>query len=286
MKTGTFRGFDVAMHDPGIALITFNEPKRLNGMTMPMKRDLIETINQAQMDESVRVVVFTGSGKAFCAGDDISGRPPSESGEALVPDMPNGFGSSKHHAMGTYNGLRVHSQALNLAIRNMDKLTIAAINGYAIQTGLSLALCCDFRLAAADAKLGSATLRFGLLPDEGGHYLLIEQMGVAKALDFLMLKRIVSGTEAHELGLVHQVTDANDLMDRTMALAEELANGPQIAMRLLKKSIYNATSMTFEQSMDDIAAKTAISDCEADAKEGVKAFQEKRTPKFNAWIGS
>ena len=99
-----------------------------------------------------------------------------------------------------------------------------------------------------------------------------------------MLKRIVSGTEAGELGLVHQVTEADDLMDRTMAFAEELANGPQIAMRLLKKSIYNAARMTFEQSMDDIATKTAISDVQADAREGVKAFQEKRAPKFNAWL--
>lgn len=284
METGTFRGFEVTMHDPGIALVTFNEPDRLNGMTMSMKRDLIETINQAQMDDAVRVVVFAGSGKAFSAGDDISGRPPSEGGKALVPDMPHGFSAAKDHAMGTYDGLRVHSQALNLAIRNLDKLTVAAINGYAIQTGLSLALSCDFRLASEDAKLGSATLRFGLQPDEGGHYLLVELLGVAKALEFLMLKRIVSGREALDLGLVHQVTEADDLLERTMAFAEELANGPQIAMRLLKKSVYNAARMTLEQSMDDIATKTAISDVHADAREGVKAFQEKRTPHFNAWL--
>ena len=186
--------------------------------------------------------------------------------------------------MGTYNGLKVLSQSLNLAVRNLDKLSIAAINGYAIQTGLSLALSCDFRIAAKEAKLGSATLRFGLQPDEGGHYLLIQMMGLPKTMDFLMRKRIVTGEEALELGLVHEVTELDDLLPRAMDLARELANGPQVAMRLLKRSLYNAADQTIEQSMDDIAAKTAISDPQPDAREGVKAFQEKREPKFNAWL--
>lgn len=285
MEQGNFRGFEVAVHDPGIAVITFNQPDRLNGMTMNMKRDLVETLTQAQMDDSVRVIVFTGSGKAFSAGDDISGHKREDDGnKGLVPDIPQGFGSAKNHAMGTYNGLRTLSQTINTAIRSLDKLSIAAINGFAIQTGLSLALSCDFRLAAKDAKLGSATLRFGLQPDEGGHYLLIQMMGLPKAMDFLMRKRIVSGEEALEWGLVHEVTEAEDLMDRTMDLARELANGPQIAMRLLKRSLYNAAEMTWEQSLDDIATKTAISDPQPDAREGVKAFQEKREPKFNAWL--
>jgi len=284
MQLGTFRGFDIEMHDPGIALITFNEPDRLNGMTMPMKRDLVETLLQAQMDDAVRVVVFTGSGKAFSAGDDISGHSGGKDGKTIVPEIGLGFGSAKNHAMGTYSGLKVLSQSLNLAVRNLDKLSIAAINGYAIQTGLSLALSCDFRIAAKEAKLGSATLRFGLQPDEGGHYLLIQMMGLPKTMDFLMRKRIVTGEEALELGLVHEVTELDDLLPRAMDLARELANGPQVAMRLLKRSLYNAADQTIEQSMDDIAAKTAISDPQPDAREGVKAFQEKREPKFNAWL--
>ena len=287
MQQGTFTGFEVEVHQPGIALITFNQPDRLNGMTMPMKRDLVETLAQAQMDESIRVIVFTGSGAAFSAGDDISGHENKQNqNNALVPEIPQGFSTAKNHAMGTYNGLRVLSQSLNLAIRNLDKLCIAAINGYAIQTGLSLALACDFRLASKTAKLGSATLRFGLQPDEGGHYLLIQMMGVAKTMDFLMRKRIVTGEEALEWGIVHEVTEPEELLDRTMQLAQELANGPQIAMRLLKRSIYNAADMTFEQSLDDIAAKTAISDTQPDATEGINAFREKREPQFNQWIDS
>jgi 2-(1,2-epoxy-1,2-dihydrophenyl)acetyl-CoA isomerase len=281
MQTGNFRGFEVALHDPGIAVITFNQPERLNGMTHHLKRDLVETLLQAQMDDAVRVVVFTGSGRAFSAGDDISGRPVGDGrAQALVPDIPPGH----HNATGTYNGLRAFSQPLNLAVRNLDKLTVAAINGVAIQSGFSLALACDFRIASTEARLGSATLRFGLLPDEGGQFLLVQLLGVAKTMDFLMRKRIVSAAEALELGLVHEVVPPDRLMTQAMDCARELANGPQVAMRMLKRSVYNAAELSFAQALDEIASKTAVTDHHADAREGLKAFQEKRTPRFNQWL--
>jgi 2-(1,2-epoxy-1,2-dihydrophenyl)acetyl-CoA isomerase len=279
MKAGKFAGFEVEIRDPGIALITFNQPERLNGMTSQMKRDLVENLLQAQMDHAIRVVVFTGSGRAFCAGDDLKGYGEGPT-EAVMPEIPPGHDS----AIGTYDGLRAISQAVNRAVRDLDKLTIAAINGIAIQTGFSLALSCDFRLASRTARMGSATLRFGLLPDEGGQYLLVQHMGVARTIDFLMRKRIVSADEALELGLVHQVTAPEELVDHTMALARELAHGPQVSMRLLKRSIYNAAEMTFPQALDEIASKTAISDHHPDAREGVMSFREKREPRFNRWM--
>lgn len=283
MKTGKFTGFDVTLEDPGIAWIQFNSPERLNGMTTAIKRDLIETLTQAQLDNRVRVVVFTGTGRAFCAGDDLKAYRDAElGGTPLVPPIPPGHDSD----IGTYDALRLISQKLNTAIRDLDKLSIAAINGVAIQTGFSLALACDFRIAARGARVGSATLRFGLLPDEGGQYLLVQLMGVARTMDFLMRKRIVSADEALTLGLVHEVVDDDALRDAAMSLARELANGPQVAMRLLKRSVYNASELTIEQSMDEIAAKTAISDHHPDAREGVSAFRDKRTAKFNAWLES
>jgi 2-(1,2-epoxy-1,2-dihydrophenyl)acetyl-CoA isomerase len=281
MQTGSFRGFELTVHDPGIALMRFNQPERLNGMTQGMKRDLIETLLQAQMDDAVRVVVFIGSGRAFSAGDDISGKPPAPGGaQALVPPIPGGH----RNAIGTYDGLRALSQPLNLAVRNLDKLSIAAINGVAIQTGFSLALSCDFRIASTDARMGSGTLRFGLMPDEGGQYLLVQMMGVPRTMDFLMRNRIVSGDEALALGLVHEVTAPDALETRVMELARELADGPQVAMRLLKRSIYNAAELSFTQALDEIAAKTAITDHHPDAREGMAAFQQKRKAKFNAWL--
>jgi 2-(1,2-epoxy-1,2-dihydrophenyl)acetyl-CoA isomerase len=277
MLTGEFRGFEVEIHDPGIALVTLNQPDRLNGTTQALKRDLVEVLLHAQMDDAVRVVVITGSGRAFCAGDDISGKPRPQTGEPLLPDVPGGHDTP----IGTYDGLRMLSQPVNVALRELDKISIAAVNGVAIQTGLSLALSCDFRIASTQARLGGGTLRFGLLPDEGGHALVVRLLGVAKAMDFFMRNRILSAAEALELGLVHEVVEPEVLMDRTMDLARELAEGPQVAMRLMKRAIYNAAETTFAQALDDIATKTAISDHHPDAAEGVRAFREKRKPEFN-----
>ncbi len=278
MQQGSFRGFEVALQDSGIAVITFNQPDRLNGMTQGMKRDLVEILAEAQMDDRVRVLVLTGSGKAFSAGDDISGHPlNSTDGRNLVPDIGRGHSDP----IGTYSALRSISQRLNLAVRDLDKLSIAAINGFAIQTGLSLALSCDFRIASTDARLGSGTLRFGLLPDEGGQYLLVQLLGIAKAIDFLMRNRIVTAEEALELGLVHEVVPPARILDRALELARELTEGPQVAMRMLKRSVYNAAEMPFAQALDDIASKTAVTDHHPDALEGITAFREKRKPRFS-----
>lgn len=281
MQTGSFRGFDLTLKPHGIAWFRFNTPERLNGMATAIKRDLIEAITQAQMDNKVRVLVFTGSGRAFCAGDDLKAYRGAElAGESLTADIPPGHDTP----IGTYDALRTLSQKLNCALRDIDKLTIAAVNGLAIQTGFSLALACDFRIAAQSARLGSATLRFGLLPDEGGQYLLVQLLGVARTMDFLMRKRIVSATEALELGLVHQVSSDAELESDALTLAQELAQGPQVAMRLLKRSIYNAAEMGFLPALDEIASKTAVSDHHPDAREGVTAFLEKRNPHFNQWL--
>ncbi len=281
MDTGKFTGFEITLQKPGIAWIEFNEPEKLNGMNTRKKRDLNETLIQAQMDNAVRIVVFIGQGRGFCAGDDLSGNHPlTDKDNPLMASIPPGHDSP----IGTYNGLKHISQALNLTIRKLDKLSIAAINGVAIQTGLSLALSCDFKLAADKARLGSATLRFGLLPDEGGQYLLVQHMGVARTMDFIMRKRIVSADEALSLGLINEVVPESELRDRTEALALELANGPQVSMRLMKQSVYQAAELSFEQSCEEIASKTAISDHHPDARAGVSAFREKKAAKFNDWL--
>jgi 2-(1,2-epoxy-1,2-dihydrophenyl)acetyl-CoA isomerase len=272
-----FTGFETTVEEPGIVVVTFDNPDTLNASTSPMKRDLVEVLTQVQMDDAVRVVVFTGRGRAFWAGDDLSGSKPALD-DAVVPPIHGGH----HSPTGTYNGLRVISQAVNTTVRNLDKLTIAAINGHAVQTGFSLALAADFRIAARSARMGSATLRFGLLPDEGGQYLLVQHLGVAGAMDFLMRKRLVDAEEALRLGLVHEVVDDEVLVGAAMELARELAEGPQVAMRMLKRSIYLAAEQTWAQSLEDIAVRTAVTDHHPDAREGGRAFREKRPARFNA----
>ena len=152
------------------------------------------------------------------------------------------------------------------------------------QTGFSLALSCDFRIAATTARMGSATLRFALLPDEGGQALLVQHLGLSRTMDFLMRKRIITAAEALEMGLVSSTVAPADLKAEAEALAREMAEGPQVAMRLLKRSVYNAAEMTWPQALDDIAGKTAIVDHHPDSREGVASFKERRSPAFNAWL--
>lgn len=273
-RADDYFGFDTELNHNGVWRITFNRPEAMNAATVTMKRDLVEALTQAQMNDDIRVVVFTGSGRAFWAGDDLRAYEAAHAG-ATAPI----FGGH-HSALGTYDGLRTISQAVNTAVRNLDKLTVASINGFAIQTGFSLALACDFRIAARSAQMGSATLRFGLLPDEGGQWLLVQHLGVGGAMDFLMRKRIVGADEAHRLGLLHEVVEDSHLADATMNLATELAEGPQVAMRMLKRSIHLAAELTWPQALDEIASKTAVTDHLPDAAEGVAAFNEKRAPRF------
>jgi 2-(1,2-epoxy-1,2-dihydrophenyl)acetyl-CoA isomerase len=251
----------------------------MNASTIGMKRDLVELLTRAQMDDAVRILVFTGMGRAFWAGDDMKSYGGDTAGSVMGP-----IGAGHDTPLGTYDALRAVSQAVNVAVRNLDKLTIAAINGFAIQTGFSFALACDFRIAAQSARMGSATLRFALLPDEGGQWLLVQHLGVARTMDFLMRKRIVSADEALELGLVHQVTADDELAATAMDMARELADGPQVAMRLLKRSIYSAAEQSFPHALDDIATKTAISDHHADATVGARAFRDKGPARFNEWL--
>ena len=273
MIEGEYQGFVVEIRDPGVALITFNRPERLNAMSFGTRRDLVEVLGLAQLDDEVRVLVMTGTGRGFVAG--VNNDRSVDEAPTLVPDRP----PVKAAPVNLYAQLVHHAQEPVRAIRRLDKLTIAAVNGYAIQLGLSIVLACDFAIAARSAQLGSATLRMGWQPDEGGHWLLVEHLGVKRALEFLMRKRIVSATEAQSLGLVNEVVDDDDLLGAALALAAELAGGPQVAMRMLKKAVYNAARLTFDQAGDDIASKTAISDHHTDAVEGSAAFGPSDRPR-------
>jgi 2-(1,2-epoxy-1,2-dihydrophenyl)acetyl-CoA isomerase len=278
MIEGGYQGFTVSVREPGVALFTFTHPERLNAMSFGTRRDLVEVLGLAELDDDVRVVVLTGTGNGFVAG--VNNNPTVVEAPTLVPDRPD----SRHVPINLYGQLVHYSHDLTRAIRRLDKLTIAAVNGYAIQLGLSIVLACDYAVAARSAKLGSATLRMGWQPDEGGHWLLVEHMGVKRALDFLMRKKIVSADEALELGLVNDVVDDDQLMTAALALADELADGPQVAMRLLKRAVYNAAHLSFDQAAEDIATKTAISDHHTDAIDGSVAFRHKQPPSFNTWL--
>jgi 2-(1,2-epoxy-1,2-dihydrophenyl)acetyl-CoA isomerase len=275
---GSYRGFEVDLRSRGVAVVTLTNPERLNAMSSSTRRDLIEVLGLAQLDDEVRVLVLTATGRGFVAG--IQNRDPHPEPPVLAPPIPD-------HArvpVDLYSRLRWHGQELPRAIRRLDKFTVAAVNGYAVQLGLSIVLACDYAVAARSAHFGSATLRMGWQPDEGGHWLLVEHLGVKRALDFLVRKRMVDADEAARLGLVTEAVDDEQLMPRALELATEIAEGPQVALRLLKQAVYNAAHLSFDQAGEDIASKTAISDFHRDALEGAPAFFERRSVAFNQWL--
>lgn len=275
MRLDGWTGLAVTRPETGVLLITLDRPDRLNALSIGMKRDLIELVTEVQADEETRAVVFTGAGRAFCAGDYVHPDYVAEQ-PGRVPAIEGGH----RDAISTYTALKMHSQALNRAVRAVDKPTIAAINGAAVQSGFSLALACDLRFASTTARVGSGTLRFGLMPDEGGHHLLVQILGLAGALDFMLRARLVDAPTAQQLGLVTEVHDPDQVVAAAVAQAATFAAGPQVALRMLKRAIYRAAETDFEAALDDIATRTAITDHHPDAAEGARAFREKRPPNY------
>jgi 2-(1,2-epoxy-1,2-dihydrophenyl)acetyl-CoA isomerase len=253
MIEGSYQGFDVALGD-GVGVLTFGHPERLNAISPGTKRDLCQVLTLAQFDDDLRVLVLTGTGRAFVAGTDNARANPEP--PTLVPEVP----MNRRAQVNLYSRLHQLAQEPVRAMRRLDKCTIAAVNGFAIHLGLSLALAADVAVAGRAARFGSATLRMGWQPDEGGHWLLVERLGTKGALDFLLRKRVVDADEALRLGLVDEVVDDDVLAGRALEIATELADGPQAELRLLKRATYNAAAMTFDQAADDIATKTAIAE--------------------------
>lgn len=277
---GAYAGFTLTLHDQGIAWIRFDrEPGTFNGFTAPMKCDLVDVMHELNFRPETNVVVFSGSNGVFSAGDDAKyywdeRHWENSRGRNLLKER-------RLDEFGLYNRLRLSAQKLTSTIYNSDLVTIAAIDGPCIQSALTLALCCDFRIATEGAKLGSGTLRFAFQPDENGHFMLVRQLGVSRTLDFLLNRRMLNGKEALDWGMVNEVAAPEDLEGRAMAMARGIAEGPMLATRLLKRAVYRAYELDFAGSAEDIALRTAMSDHSPDVSEGMSAWIEKRKPHFN-----
>jgi 2-(1,2-epoxy-1,2-dihydrophenyl)acetyl-CoA isomerase len=251
----------------GIAKITINRPERMNGYSEPMVKDLLAAIDLARQDEDVRVLIITGTGRAFCAGGDISGQP----------DTASRF---RGHPMGHLLEMREGFHQLVLSLTRFDKPVIASVNGAAVAGGLTLALCCDFRVASDKARLGDTALKFALLCDEGGAYFFPRFMGMDKALKMTLLSEVYDAKTALELGLVTEVVPDAELEARTMEFARRLADGPPLAIRMAKRMMYKQQEMTLINALEDAALSVMITNPSEDVREGTRAFREKRKPVF------
>jgi len=246
--------------------ICLNRPDRLNAFNDEMHEQLATSMQVAAEDSSVRCVLLTGSGRGFCAGQDLSARDPrSASGP---PDL--------HHTLSTqYNPLIKR-------IRSMDKPVVCAVNGVAAGAGANIALACDIVLAADSAKFIQSFAKVGLVPDAGGSWHLTHLLGIARAKALALTAEPVSATTAEQWGLIWKCLPNDDLMPQARALAEQFATGPTIGLAQTKHAINAAVANTLDAQLDLEAKVQGERGRSSDYAEGVAAFLEKRAPQFTS----
>lgn len=245
----------------GVGVLTLNRPQKLNAMTNAMLDEIAHVFERSTFDEDVRALVIRGAGRAFCAGDDLSGM-----GEFPRPVPPG------HKPQADYQ------HAVIAAVRGLQKPVIASLHGYCLGMGNDLAMACDFRIAARSAIIGEPRIARGMHVTTGGTYLLPRLVGLTKAIEMLMLAEPVPAEEALRIGLVTRVVEDERLENETMALAERLASGPTRAIGLVKSQVYPEFDMTLQDAFRDMLYWRTFEI--EDRAEGVRAFLEKRPPRF------
>lgn len=255
-------------HDenPGVVTLVLNRPGALNAMTPAMGAEIVGAVDELRADDSVRVLVVTGAGKAFCAGGDLS---------MLARDA--GVGGAQGPTMGA-SPREFYDRFLSL--RKLPFPTIAAINGPAIGAGLCLALACDLRVAATRATMGMTFVKIGIHPGMGATFLLPSIVGTAAAAELFFTGRTIDAAEALRLGLVNRVVEGERLLEEVRGLAAEISSSAPVAVRMLKESIYVRDDRALDQALEQESRQQAATFLTADAREGITAAMERRKPRF------
>ncbi|WAH38019.1 enoyl-CoA hydratase/isomerase family protein [Alicyclobacillus dauci] len=243
----------------GVATVTINRPEVRNALSAEVVRELRQILGEIAMDEAVRVVVLTGAGeKSFAAGADISQLWDRTFADALRGEM----------------------QRLYDDIEDYEKPTVAAVNGYALGGGCELAMACDVRVAAENAKFGLPELNLGIIPGAGGTQRLARLVGKGRALEMILTGRMVDAREAERIGLVSHVTDASGLLEKAHGVASSMMGKGPVALRLARMAVKagletdQRTGLLIERLAQAVLFSTD------DKVEGTSAFLEKRTPNF------
>ena len=246
-----------------VATIRFNRPQAMNAFSPVMMREISHAIEDVRNDPDARVLVLTGTGRAFSTGADVKAMAQGRFSDA--PDPQAGASERRGYA---------------LALRELDKPVIAAVNGYAVGGGLDLSLACDIRIASDRARFAEVFIRRGLIPALGGTYFLPRLVGLDKACELIWTGDMIEADEALKLGLVTKVVPHDELDDATFELAEKLAKGPPLAIQAAKRAIYDGLTMNLEETFQYTAKVMERLHKTEDHKEGAKAFVEKREPRF------
>ena len=248
----------------GIATITLNRPDKLNAFTPEMMANIGRAVGDVVQDNEVRVLIITGTGRAFCSGADVKA-------------MAKGFDQPGGYFKNLPDDARV---SFCLKIQKCPKPVIAAINGVAVGGGLDLACVCDIRIASDKARFAELFIRRGMMPASGGTYFLPRLVGIDKALQLIWTGDMVDAMEAERIGLVTMVVPHDELEMATLELAEKLVKGPPLAIQNAKRVVYEGLDMDLESTLKHIAPIIDMLNNTEDHKEGARAFVEKREPVF------
>jgi enoyl-CoA hydratase len=245
-----------------VAVCCLDRPDRLNAVSLPLYKDLLAALDEWDHDAAIRAVVITGQGRAFCVGADLKSHGRGD----VTPEERNEYVAT---------GQRVYQR-----LQSLTKPTIAAVNGHAIGAGIELALSCDFVVVAEDAKLRLPELGLGTFVGGGTVYTLAQRVGVAKAKELIMLGEFFSGGDAANWGLANEAVPAHEVLEVSLTLARKLAGQAPIPMGLAKELIHRAQRLLYEEALQE-ETKALLRCMETrDWKEGISAFQEKRSPRF------
>ncbi|MDO9536906.1 MAG: enoyl-CoA hydratase-related protein [Thermoplasmata archaeon] len=248
-------------NDGGKTIIKLNTPDNMNALDKTMSDELDDALLQAQEDETVKVVIITGEGKAFCAGGNVKAMADAPDAEAYLEQLSGWIHKPVHR------------------IYTMEKVVIAAVNGHAIGAGCGIAMACDLRYGSKKAKFNMGFMKIGLAPG-CGTYFLPKLVGKAKAAELIYLSETIDADTAEKLGLVNHVLEPEKLMEEVMNIAEIIRKGPTLAIGRAKTLLRLSDSSRLEEHLAAERHMISISGATADFREGVTAFTEKREPKF------
>ncbi len=248
----------------GVATLTLNRPDRLNALSTPIMEGLLEALPRLADDAAVGAIVLTGAGRAFCAGGDVKSMAEGSAQRT--------FGEAVTH-------LRARMEVSRL-LHEIPKPTIAMVNGVAAGAGLSLALACDLRIAARSARFVTAFANIGFSGDFGGSYFLSKLVGTGKARELYYTAEPIEAEQALSLGIVNRIVADSDLAEVTAGLARKLAQGPRIALAMMKQNFNAAESETLRELLDLEARHQIETGRTQDHREAARAFVEKRAPVF------